>query len=88
MTLQYTVLQRGASMKKNRVKFATHVDPEILAAVEEIARTEGKQIQALIDEALADLLNKRKGMNARPHVMAAYMQSHETYASVYKKLAE
>ncbi len=75
-------------MKKNRVKFATHVDPEILAAVEAIARTEGRQIQSLIDEALADLLNKRKGMNARPHVMAAYMQSHETYASAYEKLAK
>ncbi len=75
-------------MKENRVKFATHVDPEILAAVEEVARTEGKQIQALIDEALADLLRKRKGMNARSHVMAAYIQSHESYASAYKKLAE
>ncbi len=66
----------------------TFVDQEILAAVEEVAKTEGRQIQALIDEALADLLNKRKGMNARPHVMAAYMQSHETYASAYEKLAE
>lgn len=75
-------------MKKNRVKFAMHVDPEILAAVEEVARTEGRQIQALIDEALADLLHKRKCMNARPHVMAAYMQSHETYTAVYKKLTE
>jgi len=66
----------------------TFVDPEILAAVEEVARTEGRQIQALIDEALADLLHKRMRMNTRPHVVAACMQSHETYASAYEKLAE
>ena len=75
-------------MEKAHVKFATQVDSEILAAVKGLAKKEGRQIQALVDEALADLLNKRKGMNARSHVMAAYMQSHETYASVYEKLAK
>jgi hypothetical protein len=75
-------------MEKAHVKFATQVDPEILAAVKGLARKEGRQIQALVDEALADLVNKRKGLNARPHVMAAYMQSHETYAPVYEKLAK
>lgn len=75
-------------MEKVHVKFATQVDPEILAAVKGLAKKEGRQIQALVDEALTDLLNKRKGMNARQHVMAAYMQSHETYAPVYEKLAK
>lgn len=75
-------------MEKAYIKFATQVDPETLAAVKGLARKEGRQIQALVDEALTDLLSKRKGMNARPHVMAAYLQSHETYASVYEKLAK
>lgn len=74
-------------MEKAYIKFATQVDPETLAAVKGLARKEGRQIQALVDEALTDLLSKRKGMNARPHVMAAYLQSHEAYASVYEKLA-
>lgn len=70
------------------VKFATQVDPEILEEVKALARKEGRKIQALVDEALADLLHKRKSMKARPHVMEAYMQSHESYASVYEKLAK
>ena len=75
-------------MEKAHVKFATQVDHEILTAIKGLAKKEGRQIQALVDEALADLLNKRKGMSARPHVMAAYMASHETYAPVYEKLAK
>lgn len=71
-----------------REKFATQVDSEILAEVRTLARKEGRQLQALIDEALADLVEKHKQTRPRPHVMAAYLASHERYASVYKKLAE
>lgn len=70
------------------VKFATQVDPEVLTAVKGLAKKEGRKIQALVDEALVDLLSKRKNTTARPHVMAAYLQSHESYASVYEKLAK
>ena len=69
-------------------KFATQVDPDILATVRGIAKTEGRQLQALIDEALADLIEKRRQANPRAHVMAAYEASHEKYAGLYKKLAE
>ena len=41
-----------------------------------------------MDEALTDLIEKRKNAKPRPHVMAAYLASHEKYASLYKKLAE
>ena len=71
-----------------REKFATQINSEILAAVRQLAEKEGRQIQALMDEALADLLEKRKRANPRAHVMAAYLASHSSYAPVYKKLAE
>ena len=58
-----------------REKFATQVNSEILRSVRYIAQNEGRQLQALIDEALADL-------------MAAYQASHEKFAPLYKKLAE
>jgi hypothetical protein len=41
-------------------KFATQVNSEILAAPRRLAEKEGRQLQALVDEALADLLEKRK----------------------------
>ncbi len=71
-----------------REKFATQVDSELLAELRTLARDEGRQIQALVDEALTDLIEKRKVGRPRAHVLAAYGTSHERYASLYKKLAE
>ena len=71
-----------------REKFATQVDPQILQAVRDLARSEGRQLQALVDEALADLVEKRKQQRPRVHVMAAYQTSHEEFAPLYRKLAE
>jgi hypothetical protein len=73
---------------RTREKFATQVDTATLAAVRELARSEGRQLQALVDEALADLLEKRKQGRPRAHVMQAYMASHGQFAELYKKLAE
>jgi hypothetical protein len=42
----------------------------------------------LVDEALADLIEKRTEGRPRAHVMTAYETSHETFAPLYKKLAE
>jgi predicted transcriptional regulator len=75
-------------MPTTREKFATQVNSEILAAVRSLAEKEGRQLQVLVEEALADLLEKRKKATPRAHVMGAYLASHEKYASLYKKLAE
>jgi hypothetical protein len=71
-----------------REKFATQINSEILVAVRQLAEKEGRQIQALMDEALADLLEKRKRAAPRAHVMSTYAASHQTYAPVFRKLAE
>ena len=75
-------------MSKTREKFATQVDSEILSEIRAIAEQEGRQLQALVDEALADLIEKRKQARPRPRVMAAYLASHDTYDELYKKLAK
>lgn len=71
-----------------REKFATQVDAELLSAVRGLAASEGRQLQALVDEALADLIEKRKHGKPRSNVMAAYQASHGKFASLYKRLAE
>ena len=71
-----------------RAKFATQVNSDILVEVRMLAEKEGRQLQALVDEALADLIEKRKKSTPRPHVMGAYLASHEKYGPLYKKLAE
>lgn len=71
-----------------REKFATQVNSEILRTVRALAQNEGRQLQALVDEALADLIEKRKNSRPRAHVMAAYEASHEKYSELYKQLAK
>jgi len=71
-----------------REKFATQVNSEILASVRTLAQSEGRQLQALVDEALADLIEKRKNGRPRALVMAAYQASHEKYSELYKQLAK
>jgi hypothetical protein len=75
-------------MSRSREKFATQVNSEILSAVRALAETEGRQLQALVDEAFADLIEKRRNAKPRPHVMGAYLATHEKYSALYKKLAE
>lgn len=75
-------------MPATREKFATQVHSEILSAVRALAEKEGRQIQALVDEAFSDLIEKRKRAAPREHVMSVYLASHEKYAPLYKKLAE
>jgi len=75
-------------MSQTREKFATQVNSEILKALRALAQQEGRQLQALVDEALADLIAKHKDARPRPHVLGAYLASHEKYGPLYKKLAK
>ena len=74
-------------MARTREKFATQVNSKILRDVRALAEEEGRQLQALVDEALADLIEKHKNAKPRAHVMGAYLASHEKYGPLYKKLA-
>jgi hypothetical protein len=73
---------------RSREKLETQVDPEILSVLKAIARSEGRDLPALVDEALADLIEKKTQGHPRAHVMTAYETSHETFAPLYKKLGE
>ena len=70
-----------------REKFATQVSAKMLAALRKIAEKEGRQLQSLIEEAVTDLLEKRRLGKPRPHVLEAYQRSHDSYRELYKKLA-
>ena len=71
-----------------REKFATQVDRELLANLRTLAEQEGRQLQALVDEALADLIEKRRQTRPRAGIMAAYETSLERYGTLYQKLAK
>ena len=86
---RYGLLPVGEHMATSaREKFATQVNSEILASVRDLAQSEGRQIQALVDEALADLIEKRRQGRPRASVMAAYNASLEPFGTLYDKLAK
>ena len=75
-------------MSAAREKFATQVDSALLASVRDLARAEGRQIQAVVEDALRAHVEARTGRQGREHVMAAYLESTERYSGLYQKLAQ
>ncbi len=71
-----------------REKFATQMDTALLAEVRALARDEGRQLQAVIEEAVRDLLVARKGGDVRKRVADAYRHSVERFAPLYERLAK
>ena len=75
-------------MSSKRQAITFEISAETLAQLHEIAAKEGLELPALVEEALADLVEKRDRRRARPRVMAAYMTSCEKYDELYRKLAQ
>jgi hypothetical protein len=71
-----------------RVKFASQADASVLAELRALAEADGRQLQALIDEALRDYLEKRKSGRARPKVMEALRDSMREHDVLYRELAK
>lgn len=69
-------------------KFSSQADPELLHAVKGIAKDEGKQFQAIVNEAFADLLEKRKQTKPRRFVMENFQDSLSEFDSLYERLAQ
>ena len=74
-------------MPQTREEFATQIESTLLADLRVLAKAEGCQIQALIEEAVRALLEERRQGKARMHVLDAYHKSHARFGSLYKKLA-
>lgn len=71
-----------------RVKFATQVSPELLGKLRSLADKEGRQIQALVEEAIGDLIEKKVRAKPRENVMAAYRTTLEPLGKVYDHLSK
>jgi hypothetical protein len=56
-------------MAQTRERFAAQVNSEILPAVRALAKKEGRQLQALVNEAFVDLIEKRKNATPRARVI-------------------
>ena len=75
-------------MGATRVKFSSKVDAKLLAEMRKIARDEGRQLQALLDEAMRDYLDKKHSGEARPQVRKAFAESLRDFDALYRELAK
>ncbi len=64
------------------VKFASQVDAEVIGRLRGIAKAEGRHLQALLDEALRDLIEKKEQSRPQTDAMAVYKASLARYDSL------
>ena len=75
-------------MVATREKFSSQAAPELLSAMREIARMEGRQLQAVLEDAMNTYIETRRQQNVRPEVMAHYRASLERNRRLYELLAK
>lgn len=71
-----------------REKFSSQAAPEVLAALRQLAESQGRQFQAVLDEAMRDYLDRHQTERPRKHVMAYFASSLDEFDSLYRELAK
>ena len=72
----------------HREQFSSQASPDVLAALRELAATQGRQFQAVLDDAMRDYLERQSKSRPRQHVMATFASSLEEFDSLYRDLAK
>jgi hypothetical protein len=75
-------------MKNEKVKFSSQLDPKILNKAKSMAKSEGRQLQSIIESALLEYLEKSQSDRPSPAVLNAFRQSLEEYEQLYADLAK
>ena len=76
------------AMEKQKVKFATQIAEDVLAMLRATAKQDGRQIQAVLDEALREYFDNRKRSAPRRHILTALQVSMDEHDELYKALAK
>ena len=71
-----------------REKFSSQAAPDVLAALRHIAESQGRQFQAVLDEALRDYIDRHQGERPRRNVMASFASSLDEFDNLYRELAK
>ncbi|MEZ5660879.1 MAG: hypothetical protein R3E83_20920 [Burkholderiaceae bacterium] len=71
-----------------REKFSSQAAPEVLAALRQIAESQGRQFQAVLDDALREYIERQQTERPRRHVVQSFASSLEEFDSLYQELAK
>ena len=76
------------ALETSKVKFATQISEDVLAMLRATAKKDGRQIQAVLDEALREYFENRNRTTPRRHVLTALQASMAEHDELYKALAK
>ena len=71
-----------------REKFSSQTAPDVLAAMRQIAESQGRQFQAVLDEAMRDYIERQQKDLPRRQVMVSLASSLDEFDSLYRELAK
>ena len=71
-----------------REKFSSQASPDVLMALREIAEVQGRQFQAVLDEALRDYIDRQQKTRPRRNVMESFASSLDEFDHLYRELAK
>jgi hypothetical protein len=71
-----------------RAKFSSQTEPEVLNALQKIAESEGRSMQAVFDEALREYIERKEKGLPRHHTLDAFSQSLKEFDQLYRELAK
>jgi hypothetical protein len=70
-----------------REMFSFQAAPDVLAALRQIAESQGRQFQAVLDDALRDYIDRQQKKRPRRDVMAFFASTLEEFDSLHRELA-
>ncbi len=71
-----------------REKFSSQASPDLLAALRQVARDEGRHFQAVLEDAMQGYLEGKARERVRPEVMAHFQASLERNRRLGELLAK
>ena len=75
-------------MVTKREKFSSQASPELLSKMREIARSDGRHFQAVLEDAMRGYIEGRTQSKVRPEMMAHFRASLERNRRLGELLAE
>ena len=69
-------------------KFSSQADPEVLDGLQEIAAREGRQLQAVLGDAMREYLARQRQQAPRRNVLEAFQESLAERDELYLSLAK
>lgn len=85
---KYEIRESGTPFEGQRQKFATQMDADLLRQLREYAKSEGRQIQSVLEEAVEALLREKDKLRPSPDIMTRAEAIMDKYSDALEYLAK